>query len=157
VFAPEILGPTRVIDVLAGGLATGLREHRRQVSETARIRLRIGFHIGLVSRHRGHWAGGALVVPTRLIDAEPLREALRSDPDVDMVAAVSDAMYQSVVRGRFGHFPLACYREVRVRVKEYDDRAWLLVPRSTCVCAMHDPGCAAMRSPRSGWTSEGGR
>jgi hypothetical protein len=143
VFAPEILGPTRVIDLLVGGLAIGLREHRRQASATARIRLRVGFHIGLVIRHRGHWSGSALVVPARLLDAEPLREALRDDADVDLAVAVSDAMYQSVVRDRFGHFPPACYREIRVRVKEYDDRAWLLVPRPTCVCAMHEPGCAA--------------
>jgi hypothetical protein len=138
----EAAGPTSVIDVFTNGLAAGLSEHRRQVSASARIRLRVAFHVGLVTRHRGSWTGSSLVVPARLVNSKPLRQALRTGADVDLAAAVSDGMYQAVVRDRFGRIPLTCYREVQVRVKEYRARAWLLVPRPACICALPDHGCA---------------
>jgi hypothetical protein len=140
---PADIPPTRAIEVFAGGLAAGLHEHRRKVDAAARIRLRVAFHIGLVTRHRGSWTGSSLVVAARLVNSKPLRAALRVDDKVNLAAAVSDPMYQLVVRDRFGHIPVTCYRKIRVRVKEYDDRAWLLVPRSACVCALPDHGCAA--------------
>jgi hypothetical protein len=142
VLTPDV-PPTRAIDVFAVGIEADLREHRRQVEDEARIRLRVAFHIGLVTRHRGSWTGSSLVVPARLVNAKPLRAALRTDPEANLAAAVSNAMYQLVVRDRFGHIPVTCYRKVRVRVKEYDDRAWLLVPRSACVCSLSDRGWAA--------------
>src|SRR6266511_2640607 len=116
-----------LIDVV--GLTAGLREHRRYVSEQARIRLRVCFDLGLVEAHRGSWAGDVLVRASRLIAAEPVREALRTEPDADLVAVVSDAMYDLVVRHGYGHTPPDSYREIRVRVKEFEGRAWLLVPR----------------------------
>jgi len=140
---PADVSPTRAIDVFAGGLAVGLRAHRRRVDAEARIRLRVAFHIGLVTRHRGSWTGSSLVVTARLVDSKPLRTALRMNDKIGLAAAVSDPMYQLVVRDRFGHIPLTCYRKIRVRVKEYDDRAWLLVPRSACVCALPDHSGAA--------------
>jgi class 3 adenylate cyclase len=139
---PPDVPPPQVIDVFAGNLEAGLREHRRQVDPSARIRLRVSFHIGLVTRHRGSWTGSSLVVAARLVQSKPLRAALRMDDEVNLAAAVSDPMYQLVVRDRFDDTPLTCYRKVRVRVKEYDDRAWLLVPRSE-VCAVAGGRCAA--------------
>ncbi len=125
----SLLPPTQVIDTFVGGLTAGLREHRRYVSEQARIRLRVCFDLGLVEAHRGSWAGDVLVRASRLIAAEPVREALRTEPDADLVAVVSDAMYDLVVRHGYGHTPPDSYREIRVRVKEFEGRAWLLVPR----------------------------
>src|SRR6266508_1272532 len=119
----------QVIDTFVGGLTAGLREHRRYVSEQARIRLRVCFDLGLVEAHRGSWAGDVLVRASRLIAAEPVREALRTEPDADLAAVVSDAMYDLVVRHGYGHTPPDSYREIRVRVKEFEGRAWLLVPR----------------------------
>src|SRR6266508_2692979 len=125
----SLLPPTQVIDTFVGGLTAGLREHRRYVSEQARIRLRVCFDLGLVEAHRGSWAGDVLVRASRLIAAEPVREALRNEPDADLAAVVSDAMYDLVVRHGYGHTPPDSYREIRVRVKEFEGRAWLLVPR----------------------------
>jgi hypothetical protein len=130
----ECLRPTRVIDVFVGGLAAGLREHRRQVSSRARIRLRVAFDLGLVGRHRTSWSGDPLIRTARLVDAEPLRQALREDLEVDLAALVSDDMFQTVVQHRFGLIPVRCYREVQVHLKEFEDRAWLLVPRLSCMC-----------------------
>jgi hypothetical protein len=132
----EVVGPTTAIDTFTSGLAAGLREHRKRVRSEARIRLRMAFHVGLVTRHRGSWTGSSLVVPARLVNSKPLRQALKAGADVDLAVAVSDGMYQVVVRDHYGHIPLTCYREIRVRVKEYRNRAWLLVPRSACICGL---------------------
>lgn len=140
----NVLRPTRVIDVFIGGLKASLREHREQVQVGARIQLRLAFDVGLVARHRHNWSGDPVVRVTRLVDAPPLREVFRTDPDVDVAALVSNAMFQTVVQHRFGQIPLACYREVRVRLKELDERGWLLVPRLQCVCG----GCPDSRIER---------
>jgi hypothetical protein len=125
----NLLPPTRVIDAFVDGLAAGLREHRRYVSPQARLRLRVCFDLGLVEAHRGSWTGDVLVRASRLINAEPVREALRVDLDADLVAVVSDPMYELVVRPRFGRIPPDSYREIRVAVKEFAGTAWLLLPR----------------------------
>jgi hypothetical protein len=124
----NLIGPTRVIDAFVSGLAAGLREHRRHVSPQARIRMRVCFDLGLVEPHRKSWTGYPLVRAARLVNALPVREALVANPEVDLVAVVSDVMYESVVRHRFGPIPPDSYQEIRVQVKEFDGPAWLLVP-----------------------------
>lgn len=126
--------PTQVVDLFILGLSAGLREHRRCASEAARIRLRVAFDLGLVERHQHGWVGDALVRTARLIDAEPLREALRSDPSLDLAVVVSDPMYESVVRHGHGFISPGSFREVRVRNKEFDSRAWLLTCAATEQC-----------------------
>lgn len=130
----DLIRPTRVVDVFVAGLAAALREHRRYASARARIRLRACFDIGLVEAHWRSWTGDPLVRAARLIDARQLREALDAEPESDLVAVVSDAMYESIVRHRFGHIPPDCFEEIRVQVKEFDGRAWLLGPRTTAPC-----------------------
>jgi hypothetical protein len=127
----DLIRPTRVVDVFVFGLLAGLREHRRYVSPRARIRLRVCFDLGLVRAHRRSWTGYPLVRAARLIEAEDARKALRANPEIDLVAVVSDEMFESVVRHRFGHISPESYQEIRVRVKEFDGRAWLLAPGST--------------------------
>jgi hypothetical protein len=130
VVAPHLLAPTRVIDAFVSGLAAGLREHRRSARPEARLRLRVSFDLGLVEAHRRGRTGEVLVRATRLVNADAAREALRADPDADLVAVVSDAMYQLIERHRLGQIPPSSYRRIRVNVKEFVGRAWLLVPGS---------------------------
>ena len=130
----DLIRPTRVVDVFVTGLAAALREHRRHVSPRARIRLRVCFDVGLVEPHWHSWTGDALVRAARLIDAGQLREALDAEPESDLVAVVSDWMYDSIVRHRFGYIQPDCFQEIRVQVKEFDGRAWLLGPRAAAPC-----------------------
>jgi hypothetical protein len=125
----NVLGPGRVIDLFVPGLAAGLREHRRHVSPQARIRMRVCFDMGIVEPHRRSWTGYPLVRAARLVNADPVRAALLANPEVDLVAVVSDVMYESVVRHRFGLIPPDSFCEIRVQVKEFDGPAWLLIPR----------------------------
>jgi hypothetical protein len=130
----DLIRPTRVVDVFVAGLAAALREHRRYANARSRIRLRACFDLGLVEAHWRSWTGDPLVRAARLIDAKQLREALDAEPESDLVAIVSDSMYESILRHRFGHIPPDCFEEVRVQVKEFDGRAWLLGPRTAAPC-----------------------
>jgi hypothetical protein len=123
-----VLDPTRIVDTFVLGLGAGLREHRRYVNAASRIRLRVCFDLGLVERHRANWSGDVLTRAARLVDAEPVREALRMRPGRDLVGVVSDDLYRSVVCHGFGTFGPDRFREVKVMVKEFSGVAWLLEP-----------------------------
>lgn len=126
--------PTQVVDMFVLGLTAGLREHRRRVRESARIRMRVAFDLGLVEPHLRGWTGDPLVRAARLVDAEPLRDALRSDRMLDLVVVVSDELYQSVVRHGYGYIAPDCFQAIHVRVKEFDATAWLLKPQANGLC-----------------------
>jgi hypothetical protein len=126
--------PTQVVDMFVLGLLAGLREHRRSASDDSRIRMRVAFDLGLVEPHLHGWAGDALVRVARLVEAQPVREALRLDPGLDLATVVSDVLYESAVRHGYGYIGPACFRAIRVRIKEFDARAWLLTPRAAGLC-----------------------
>lgn len=138
----DLVQPTQVVDLFVLGLTAGLREHRRRVNETARIRLRVAFDLGLVQRHRQNWTGDPLVRVARLADADPARAALLSDRRLDLVAVVSDVLYDFAIRHGYGYLAPRCFQPVRVRVKEFDGNAWLYKPYSAGLCVGCD-GAAA--------------
>jgi hypothetical protein len=130
----DVLEPTRIVDTFVSGLRAGLREHRRYVSAAARIRLRVCFDLGLVERHRANWSGDVMTRAARLVDAEPVREALLSQPEENLVGVVSDDLYRSVVCHGFGAFGPDRFREIDVKVKEYSGAAWILEPAPAEEC-----------------------
>jgi hypothetical protein len=125
---------THVVDMFVLGLAARLREHRQEVSEAARIRIRMAFDLGLIEPHLQGWTGDPLVRVARLIDAEQLRAALRVDQRLDLAAVVSDVFYEAVVRHGYGYIGPSCFRAIRVNVKEFDARAWQLAPGTVGMC-----------------------
>jgi hypothetical protein len=127
--------PTHVVDMFVLGLAAGLREHRRYANESHRIRLRAALDLGLVEPHLDGWSGDPLVRVTRLIDAEPLREALRCDRELDLATVVSEPLFETTIRHGYGYIGPACFQAIRVRIKEYDAQAWMLIPRVCGLCA----------------------
>lgn len=129
----DLLPPSRIVDAFVTGLTAGLREHRRYASELARIRMRVCFDLGFVEAHRHSWTGDPMVRVARLIESRQLRESLDANPDADLAAIVSDAMYE-VTRHRAAHIPLEQFQEIRVRVKEFDSHAWLLAPLAITTC-----------------------
>jgi hypothetical protein len=119
--------PGLLIDQLMSSLAQALRLHRRTAAESARIRLRVAVHMGLLRRDNGVWAGTPLVHCARLLDAAQLRRVLRSAPEVDLAVAVSQTIYDAVVRPGLGADP-ATFLRVVVREKETAAPAWIHVP-----------------------------
>jgi hypothetical protein len=106
-----------------------LHDYNRLAASSARVRLRVVLAAGEVALHRipdavegavGHDLNQAF----RLLDAEPLRQALR-DSGADVLLCVSDGVYQGVAR----HSPTGVrgeqFHRVTVEGKEGPLTAWL--------------------------------
>lgn len=140
---PETAVPLeRLVDVFVAGLTVELREHARAVNPVARIRLRVCFDLGVLVRHHNGWAGDALVRVARLIEAEPLRAALRDNPDLTFAAVLSEDLFRQVIQQRLGHLDPDSLRPIHVSVKNFQADAWLLVPEGATLSRQPRPGSA---------------
>lgn len=101
-----------------------LHAKNRLMADNTRMRLRVVLAAGYVAVDEKGWIGADLNHAFRLLDAEPLREALRTGVG-DSVLCVSDTVYQGVVR--HGHHGMRSeeFHEVAVRTKEGPSSAWL--------------------------------
>ncbi|GAA3038977.1 hypothetical protein [Actinokineospora globicatena] len=99
----------------------------RKVHRGLRLRLRAALHVGPI-RHPG--GGQALVTAHRLVDAAPLRDALkRSDADRTFLAAlISDRVHDDVIATGYATVPTT---PVPVEIKEHRSTAHLHVPTPT--------------------------
>ncbi|NBE50085.1 hypothetical protein [Streptomyces boluensis] len=116
--------PTLVKALLADAPAR-LHNKNRLLAKSARMRLRIVLASGYVAVDElGGWVGSDLNHAVRLLNSDPLREALKRRGD-DSVLCVSEAVYQGVVR----HGPLGVrpedFRALTVPTKEGPTVAWV--------------------------------
>lgn len=102
-----------------------LHSKNRLIASTAQMRLRIVLAAGYVAvDERDGWVGSDLNQACRLLDADPLRQALR-ESDQANVLCVSDPVYQGVVRhGHHGVRPDG-FQQITVQGKEGPINAWL--------------------------------
>ncbi|MEV5505501.1 hypothetical protein [Streptomyces orinoci] len=107
-----------------------LRDHNRLASASAQMRLRMVLAVGEVAHDPQAGTTGGLVghdlnQAFRLLDSDALRTALAEQADPDCVLAVSDAVYQGVIRhGHHGVRP-ELFRRTDVKVKDGVLSAWL--------------------------------
>ncbi|TYB45498.1 hypothetical protein [Actinomadura chibensis] len=92
------------------------------------MRLRAALHVGMVKADRNTWVGTALNTAFRLLNAEPLREALAG------TSAPYALLMSREWRDRIGDqdiegFDWRACREAVVDVKELHASAWVYVPR----------------------------
>jgi hypothetical protein len=120
---PATVSPCSLLDPFVPNLASGLRSERL-AADSIRLRLRVAVHAGLLHRDSGGWAGAPLVHCARLLDAGPVRRALRVAHRANLVLVVSQGMYDSVVRHGYG-LDRSTYRPVKIRVKETNATAWV--------------------------------
>lgn len=102
-----------------------LHNKNRLLASSTRMRLRIVLSSGYVAVDElDGWVGSDLNHAVRLLNADPLRDALRQS-DAGSVLCVSDAVYEGVVR----HGPLGVrpddFHRVTVKTKEGPTVAWL--------------------------------
>ncbi|MBD9702721.1 hypothetical protein IHE56_11570 [Streptomyces sp. ID01-12c] len=102
-----------------------LHSKNRLLASSARMRLRIVLSSGYVAVDElDGWVGSDLNHAVRLLNSDPLRDALKRS-DADGVLCVSDAIYQGVVR----HGPLGVrpddFHRVTVETKEGPTVAWV--------------------------------
>lgn len=118
----------RLVDDFVRYLAWELNAYNSARVPALRLRLRLAVDHGPVELAPNGFAGATAVAVCRLLGSEHLYEALRVHERADLAVLLSDHVYRSTVGS--GHTTLepTDFREVRVRVKEYEATAWLRVP-----------------------------
>lgn len=106
-----------------------LRDHNRSLLPEAKVRLRVAIHQGLVHLTGANgFPGEAVVEVSRLLDAEPLRQALRTFPQASVALIVSRSIFQDVVRHGYRGLRPDRFVQVQVAVKQLAAEAWISVP-----------------------------
>lgn len=98
-------------------LAAELRELNRSRTGRPRLRIRLAVHYGTLTAGPFGPAGQAPIVVQRLLDAGPLRALLRDDPDRELAYAVSDKLYEDVVRTGFTPMAPEDFQPIRITAK----------------------------------------
>ncbi|MBO0803577.1 MAG: hypothetical protein J2P25_10960 [Nocardiopsaceae bacterium] len=123
---PDVTKASLVSD-LVRELITALRLSNRNWRPEARMRLRVAVHAGEVHLDGTGYAGESVVAVMRLIEADPLKDALRTAPD-DLAVIVSEQMYRDVVRQGYRGIDPSDYARVHASRKEFAQPAWIRVP-----------------------------
>ncbi|MGP4110536.1 hypothetical protein ACTWP5_06420 [Streptomyces sp. 4N509B] len=114
---------------LVGPFVSALVDQLRGRSGTDPMRLRLSLHAGEVARDPYGWGGADLNTAFRLADLPRLRTALACAPRAVLALAVSDVLYQGVVRHDYPESEPEAYRRIRYTAKEaVDQYAWIRVP-----------------------------
>lgn len=129
VIPPEI-SPVILVASLIDRLGVGLRHDRRVHSEEARMRLRVAVHHGTAVRADGidEWVGDDVNLAFRLVNADEVREALRTSPDADLVLVVSEWVFTRIVTEEYENLDPSAYREITFAAKGARLRAWVHLP-----------------------------
>jgi hypothetical protein len=93
----------------------------------ARLRLRVAIHHGVAIPDANGFSGQGAVVVGRLLNSPPLRAALELT-GADLALIVSDPVFTDTIAQRHTTLRAPDFREVDVRVKEYQAHAWIYVP-----------------------------
>jgi len=117
-----------IVADLVRELEIALRAYNRTRDEQGRIRLRVAIHEGDVLSDSTGWAGDAVVVGARLVDAQAVRDALAGDPDADLAVILSSEIFDATVRERLLGLDPGLFQRVEVSSAKFSGHAWLTVP-----------------------------
>lgn len=120
---------TRLIHPFVQDLANRLRAHNQTAGGRTTIRVRIAMHAGDVFMSDGRVTGTSLEFLARMIEAPPLRGALARAPEsVTVALAVSEYVYENVVRHGYLGIDPASYGRSSFAVKETASSMWIHLP-----------------------------
>jgi tetratricopeptide (TPR) repeat protein len=126
ILIPSEVPKTLLAQGVPAELAAAAGDHNLACGQRARIRLRLAMHAGEIHHDQHGVTGTAINTTFRLLEAKPLKQALRGSPGTLAVIA-SRWFFEEVIR----HTP-ACapgsWRQVRVSVKETREDAWICLP-----------------------------
>ncbi|CCH32706.1 tetratricopeptide repeat protein [Actinosynnema sp. NPDC047251] len=126
VLVPPGYAKAPLVEVMPVALAAALREHNDAGPTAQHVRLRVAVHAGEVVFDRHGVTSTAVTTAFRLLDAPPVKAALRQSPGL-VALVVSRWVFDEVVRHSAVLDP-ATFRPVPVAVKEVRDTAWLALP-----------------------------
>ena len=119
-------------------LARAIRAHNESHAPEARFRLRMSLHAGEIHSDDHGKAGTALNEAFRLVDAAPVKSALKGSSGVLAVIA-SSWFYREVIRNSEECHSDA-YRPVLVREKETSTTGWVALPDQPGPDSSEGPG-----------------
>lgn len=117
----------RVADDFIRHLAAALRRGNRDETEERRLRLRVALHFGPTMPEVNGFRGSGPVAVSRLCGCRPLRAALDAS-GADLAVILSNRVFTDTIVQEHTSLQASDFRRVRVRDKEYDEDAWILVP-----------------------------
>jgi Effector-associated domain 2 len=115
-----------LLTTLLERLRAEVRRHNDVSATTARLRLRVAVHTGVVYSDAEGLVGTAVNHAFRLLEAEQLKLALR-ETSADVALIASERVYDDVIRHGLGLVDPGEYHEAVIRVKETVTRAWIRV------------------------------
>jgi CRP-like cAMP-binding protein/tetratricopeptide (TPR) repeat protein len=124
IVVPPTISTVRVVDPLVPELAVRLRQYNRRASEVVQIQLRAALHVGPVGKDAEGLTGQAVISTARILDAPVVKERL-ADARADLIFAVSDYVYEHVVRHGAGRVDSGAFEHVAAQVKESRVSAWI--------------------------------
>lgn len=126
---PGSVPKTDLVGPFITRLRIGLRAHAQTSSDAAALRLRVVLHSGEVAWDGRGWVGEDLNTACRMVDHQPLRDALAAAGDAQLVLGISDGWHRGVLRHDYPQLDAAAFRPVRFDAKEiHGETVWVLVP-----------------------------
>ena len=126
IVVPPTISTLRMVDPLIPELAERLRQYNRRASEVVQIQLRAALHVGPVGKDAKGLIGQAVIGAARIIDAPVIKDRL-AEARADLIFAVSDYVYEHVVRHGAGRVDSGAFEHVAVQVKDSRVSAWIHV------------------------------
>ena len=123
---PPTFATMRMIDPLIPELADRLRQHNRRASDVVQIRLRAALHVGPVGKDDEGLNGRAIILASRIVETPAVKHRLAAN-HADLVFAVSDFVYENVVKDCTGRVDYTTFEHVECQVKESHISAWVHV------------------------------
>jgi hypothetical protein len=129
---PPALDGAAVIPQLQEGVQVALRDTNSELSDHARIRLRVALYQGHVSPGDNGWVGHATTAVHRLLDSMPARQALRAHPATDFVLIVGADIYRDYLQNQPNCIGRDVFHQVDVDTpgKDFTEPAWISLPPS---------------------------
>jgi len=145
IVVPPTISTHRVVDPLVAELADRLRQYNRRASEVVRIQLRVALHVGPVGKDAEGLTGQAVIAAARIVDAPAVKARLAAE-QADLVFAVSEYVYDHVVRNCTGRVDPAAFEHMECQVKEMHVSAWVHLAGR----AAQPPGLSLVSTPMPG-------
>jgi hypothetical protein len=129
ILPPGLNGPV-AIPKLAEGLWMALREINQDLSDHARIRLRVAMYQGHVSPGHSGWCGYATTAVHRLLDSPAARTSLDENSKADFVFLVGTDIYRDYISDDQGWLSPEQFNRVTVDMpaKGFHETAWIFIP-----------------------------
>jgi hypothetical protein len=116
-----------VVDQYARYLDEALTAHNANPGSVRKIRLRMAVHFGTAMLADNGYAGQGVVAVSRLVESAAVKNALVAAPQACLAVILSRQIFDDVVRQGHVSVPATEFTKVSVRVKEFQDEAWVRV------------------------------